>query len=128
MSDSKKIDQERLAHAWECIIPNYLKMCSDQLDVKGPGVSIFRMFSQHEMVDGDKSNCAFNYTTRDSPSWKDIWEIAPNKDDIFSIYDPVNHLLIAVFVSAIEGQDETIGNIRVFEKIPKDGQVKEIEV
>ena len=126
--DSLEVDKRRLGHAWTCVIPAFFKMCVENAQQHGPGVSIFRMLSASEKQAGDQTNCAFHYITRESPSWEGALVHAPNKDAILKQYDPARHVIVGVHIPAVEGQDATVGNIRLFENELKDGQEVEIEV
>lgn len=127
-SDSLQVDKRRLGHAWSCVMPAFFQMCVEQTQKHDAGISVFRMLSQTERQD-DESNCAFHYITQESPSWETAMIHAPNKDAIASQYDPTRHIIVAVHIPAIEGQDSTVGNVRLFEnEVGADDQPVEIDI
>ena len=127
-ADSLQVDKRRLGHAWACIMPAYFQMCADHTKQHGPGISIFKMLSQSERQTGDDSNCAFHFITTESPSWEGATAHIPNKEALMKTYDPAFHVMVAVHIPAIEGQDSTVGNVRIFQNELKDGQPVEVDV
>lgn len=125
---SGEIDRRRLSHAWSRIIPEYLSMCVQHVDEKGPGISIFRFLSQKDMKDGDKSNCGYLFMSRESQSWENVWSDIPNAEAIMSAYNPQKHIIVSVHIPAVEGQDNTIGNVRIFERELNDDVAVEVEI
>ena len=115
MNSLTDIDKYRLSNAWECILGQFFNLCIEKSIENGSGISVFKMLSKHEkQKDANQSNCAYNYITNDTSQWKVA--LGPYKDEIIESYDADKHVIISVHIPSTNGQDETIGNTRIFNK------------
>ena len=119
-TDLLQINTRRLAYAWERILPGFFEICVSHTRDHGPGISVFNMLTPSERQAGDDSNCIFNYITYESSVWDETMVHVPNKEEIMAAYDPNRHVIVSVHIPAIEGQNNTIGNVRLFENQLKD--------
>lgn len=127
-TDSLDVDRRRLVHAWTCILPTYFGMCVEHSRDNGAGISIFRMISNSGKLAENEPNCNFHYVVKESTQWEAVLTQIPNRDNILKVYDSSKHVLVSVHIPAVEGQDMTVGNIRMFETELKDGNLVEVEV
>jgi len=116
-------DESRLTHAWDCIIDEFFDLCIKHSNNSKNGISVFKMLSKIEKQrhDDKNMNCAFQYITSDSIYWNTT--LGPYKEDILKEFDPDKHLLISIHIPATAGQDETIGNIKIFDKSDKTNEI-----
>ena len=113
MSSVDKINEARLANAWECIMDQFFDLCVSKTAEHGGGISLFKMLPKREKNKSEqKINCAYNYITTGSFGWKAA--IGPFKDEIVKQYDPEKHVLISVHVPTETSHVDTIGSTRLF--------------
>jgi len=120
-------DTFRLSRAWNFIIPEKFELCRKYAEEKGEGVSVFRLLPEEETIE-QNFNCTYNYILKDNPGWEIIFQNVPNRDKIFEVYDPSRHLIVSVHIPTVEGNENTVGCVRVFENhLDSDGNVIQIE-
>ena len=116
------IDNQRLAKAWNCIMDDFFDLCIKHSNEKSvEGISVFKFLSKTEVKNKENINCGFQFITKDSMHWNKT--LGPYKEEIIKEFDPDKHLLISVHVPTVSDQNETIGNIRLFNKTDKTNEI-----
>ena len=112
------IDKNRLETAWNCILDEYFDLCLEKSITDG--ISVFKFLPKSENRDEKIVNCEFQFIPKDSIYWNRA--LGPHKEEILKVYDN-DHILISVHIPDSGDQNDTIGNIRLFDKTNKTNEI-----
>ena len=117
---------------WNIFVPLYHNKCLLNSE-RGPGISTFKFLNDEEITNiqyhkNIKVNCEYNYIIEGGEKWKEIVDSAiismkedgkQYYDEILSLYNRTNHLLIMII-------DDHVYRTRVVSKELRNGDVEYI--